>query len=323
MDIIEHNNVAPLITLIDEVEHKKRGQWIVASIKREYLKPITNEAFMMAIKPVMQSAEEIHVYFSGSKNIHMAWNGDLKAVYKQLRGIVISILSQPGAMDAIISYSDPHLDATNIKNALKEEVKALGKDPTPDRGKKTHGHRSTNDPLGWNDDNDDNDDAEGVVAVLSATPEQIQHFNTIKNQKRYRKQMHILVVEDHAFYQKLLCEIIRGVRIVGVEAPIADVADGLKTAWNLFLKKAHDIVFVDLGLSDGSGHALARAIKEIDSTACVIIVTGNNYEEEVGVAQQNNVDGFITKPYSKKQILDFIEKYSQALKSKNKGSSRA
>jgi len=60
---------------------------------------------------------------------------------------------------------------------------------------------------------------------------------------------------------------------------------------------------------------LVRAIKEIDSSANVVVVTANNYEEELMVARQNNVDGFITKPYNKKQILDCIEKYKASTKS--------
>lgn len=101
-----------------------------------------------------------------------------------------------------------------------------------------------------------------------------------------------------------------------------DAVQGIQDAWKVYLKGAPDIVFVDLGLIDGSGHTLARAIKELDSTACVIIVTANNYEEELGVARQNNVDGFITKPYNKKQIIDCLERYIGTLKSQTKGANR-
>ena len=57
-----------------------------------------------------------------------------------------------------------------------------------------------------------------------------------------------------------------------------------------------------LNLTDGSGHTLARAIKEVDPNSQVIIITANHHEDEIKVARQNNVDGFITKPYNKKRI---------------------
>ena len=42
--------------------------------------------------------------------------------------------------------------------------------------------------------------------------------------------------------------------------------------------------------------------------------------EELNIARQNKVDGFIAKPYNKKQILDCIEKCT--LKTRMKGISR-
>lgn len=130
------------------------------------------------------------------------------------------------------------------------------------------------------------------------------------------RHINVLAVEDLPFYQKLLSEMVRGIRILGIESITMDMAIGIRSAWDLFIKKGHDVVFVDLGLIDGSGHMLSRAIKELDSSVTVIIVTANNHEEEQGVARQNNVNKFLTKPYSKKQIMDCIERHVQNSKGK-------
>jgi CheY-like chemotaxis protein len=157
------------------------------------------------------------------------------------------------------------------------------------------------------------------ASLIAPTTEELQHFQEAKNQKPYRKQLHVLVVEDQVFSQKLICEIIRGARQAGGGSLATDAVFGARDAWNLFVKKAHDIAFIDLVLPDGGGHALTRAIKELDPTTCVVIVTANNYDEEISVAWQSNVDGFVAKPYNKKQILDYIDKYGSKPKAHTKG----
>ena len=160
------------------------------------------------------------------------------------------------------------------------------------------------------------------ASSLTATLEHVTHYNKFRNEKPYRKQLHILIAEDFVFSQKLLAGIIRGARNQAGESPSADIVATAREAWNLFLKKAPDICFVDLRLADGSGHTLARAMKEVDPLAYIIVVTANNFEEEIAVARQNNVDGFIVKPYTKKQILDAIEKYKTIAKAASKHPAR-
>jgi CheY-like chemotaxis protein len=126
----------------------------------------------------------------------------------------------------------------------------------------------------------------------------------------------MLVVEDQHFSQKLLCEILRGVRTPNSnESPTIEVTEYIQDAWMMFVKNAPDITFIDLVLQDGSGHTLARAIKEVDPQSRVVIVTANSHEGEIEVARQNNVDSFITKPYNKKQILDCATNYIATIRS--------
>ncbi len=107
-----------------------------------------------------------------------------------------------------------------------------------------------------------------------------------------------------------------GIRVTNTgDTPDVVTTIGRQEAWDIYLKTAPDIVFIDLHLADGSGHALAQAIKEIDAKSYVIVVTANNYTEEIDVANQNNVDAFIAKPYNKKTILDCIEKYITTFRS--------
>ncbi len=321
MDAVEYDNILPLIALIDEIAGNGEPPWGVACIRRNNLKPMTNEAFLLAIKPAIQEAKEARVYFSDDKNIYVAWSGEQKAIYKHIRGVVLANLVQSGMAAeplAVIFYMDPKARGSEFKAALEAEVekspqssalKPKAKAPVPKDAS----------PFDF-DDEDELDNEKGSKSFFSVTPEQVSSYIEIRDQRPFRKQLQILVVEDQIFSQRLLCEILRGARTSAREAPVVDAFQGIREAWELFLKKAHDIAFIDLGLIDGSGHSLTRAIKELDPMTQVIIVTANTYEGELGVARQNNVDGFIVKPYTKKQVLDYIDRYVSSHKGGARGS---
>lgn len=314
IDLIEHNNVVPLVDLLNNIKAGSAGHWIIATLRRDLLKSVTNEAFMMVIGPVVANAKAAHIYFAGQKHIHVAWEGEEKNVYKQLRGVITTTLARPGISVPTIFYNDPSIDDSLIRKILTEDMQASGKSIEATEEKEQAASVSIFDPHGWNKDSDE-DEVEDDTA-LTIAPEQIKHFRELRASKRNSRHINVLAVEDLPFYQKLLSEMVRGIRILGIESITMDMAIGIRSAWDLFIKKGHDVVFVDLGLIDGSGHMLSRAIKELDSSVTVIIVTANNHEEEQGVARQNNVNKFLTKPYSKKQIMDCIERHVQNSKGK-------
>lgn len=314
MDAVEFDNVTPLISLVDEIAKKGDAIWGIACIRRHTLKAMTNEAFLLAVMPAIQKAAEARVYFSENKNIYIAWSGEQKAIYKHIRGVVLATLVQAGMAAeplAVISYMDPKARGTEFKASLEAEVEKSAQAP-----KVLPVDAS---PFDIDDEEETEKDSKGTKSIFAVTPEQVTSYIEIRDQRPFRKQLQILVVEDQIFSQRLLCEILRGARTSTREAPAVDAVQTIREAWDLFLKKAHNIAFIDLGLLDGSGHALIRAIKELDPMAQVIIVTANTYEGELGVARQNNVDGFIMKPYTKKQVLDYIDKYVSSHKGATRG----
>jgi two-component system, chemotaxis family, chemotaxis protein CheY len=308
LDIIEHETPAALIGLIDRINANPHESWGCAVIRRDYLRSMTNEAFALSIKSVMQGAGEPHVFFAENKSIYIAWCGKQKSVYLNLRSFISTALMMPGlTVDpaVMVAYLDPRANAEQIREFAKVE-------------KATRADEVDEELLAnFKDEVDENENLapDSISSTLTASREQIDLYREAQAQKPYRKQLQLLVVEDQVFSQKLLCEILRSVRVRNNnESPVIDATTGIHEAWKTFLKKAPDIVFIDLNLSDGSGHTLARAIKEVDAAARIVIVTANNYEEEIGVARQNNVDNFIGKPYNKKQILDCVDSYIGTLK---------
>ncbi len=84
----------------------------------------------------------------------------------------------------------------------------------------------------------------------------------------------------------------------------------------MYLTYAPDIVFLDIELPDIEGHRLAQLLKAIDPNAYIVMVTANNYAEDVAKAIENGAKGFIVKPYSKDKIIEAIVKFEQQPKSK-------
>ncbi|MGB0720422.1 MAG: response regulator [Bdellovibrionales bacterium] len=130
----------------------------------------------------------------------------------------------------------------------------------------------------------------------------------VKTQRAFRAKPHILIIEDQIFSQKMLTSILKDYTcyIAGT------AADGVLQ----YMEKCPDIVFLDIELPDMSGHNFAKLVDRIDDSAYVIIVSGNKYEHDIKAAKENNVKGFIAKPYQKKAILDVIEQYKKARKRK-------
>ncbi|MER2519086.1 MAG: response regulator [Bdellovibrionales bacterium] len=316
--ISEHTSFTPLLALIDRVLQEQDTRHLVL-IKREYLRPITNEAFMVAIRQILHTADIADVFFASERNIYLAWQGKRDAVFRNLRATVSANLLRQGLTvepSAVLVYVDLATTGTALRNSIQQEAARIPSDGTETDLPKEQIAIGEEDPDESQTDTDPS-------STLKATQEQVRIYKEGSRQKPYRKHLHMLVVEDQLFSQKLLCEILRGVRINNNnESPVIEAVEEMQDAWKLFLKRSHDIVFIDLGLLDGSGHTLARAIKELDPNAQVIIVTANNYEEEQEVARQNNVDAFIAKPFSRKQIIDCIERYISNTRSQSKGTWR-
>ena len=72
---------------------------------------------------------------------------------------------------------------------------------------------------------------------------------------------------------------------------------------------------LDIELPDLSGHALATLFRQTDPDGFISMVTSNNYLKDVEQARENNVQGFVVKPYTKQKILDVVAQYSKFSKS--------
>lgn len=139
---------------------------------------------------------------------------------------------------------------------------------------------------------------------LRYSQDQKQKFELLKAQRSKRTDILALVVEDQPFSRQLLMSTLqRQAKVIACGSS--------RDALTLYLNRAPDIVFLDIELPDISGHELAATIRQLDPESFVVMVTANNYLEDVQRAKQNEAKGFIAKPYSKDKILKCLTQLDQ------------
>jgi two-component system chemotaxis response regulator CheY len=134
------------------------------------------------------------------------------------------------------------------------------------------------------------------------TDEQLQQLKERSAVRAARTTPEILIVEDQPFSRRLLRQALEVTHKV-YDAPVA------QEGFDLHFEHAPDICFLDVDLPDASGHDLAAALRRYDPQSFVVMVTANNYSEDVQRALANGAQGFIAKPYNKQKIIEALQKF--------------
>jgi CheY-like chemotaxis protein len=135
------------------------------------------------------------------------------------------------------------------------------------------------------------------------TDVELQQFMKEQARQSQRLMLRVLIVEDELFSSQLLYEILRGTYMI-------DCAENLQDAWKIFLIHAPDIIFLDVELADGNGHALAQQIKAIAPSTYIVMVTANDDPDNLQQAADNHVNSFIAKPFSNQKIQAALDQYA-------------
>ncbi len=117
--------------------------------------------------------------------------------------------------------------------------------------------------------------------------------------RQLRNERVVLIVEDDRFTANLLKSSIGN----GFNCVITGTAE---EAIDLYIAKSPNIVFLDIELPDMDGYEVLDILKSMDPNLYVIILTGHGTPENVLKATDQEVKGFINKPFSRDQILKHI-----------------
>jgi two-component system, chemotaxis family, chemotaxis protein CheY len=116
--------------------------------------------------------------------------------------------------------------------------------------------------------------------------------------------MRILVADDQLAMRELLKTILRTLRIENITL----VGDGAQ-AIGCYRKTPYDMVFLDIEMPEQDGFAVLRQIRELDSQAFVVMVTGHSAVDNVKQAMELGAQGFVVKPYTSTKIADMLKKF--------------
>lgn len=148
-------------------------------------------------------------------------------------------------------------------------------------------------------------DREKALQEISA-----QMILTLSTRRADRETPEIMIVEDDAFSQRLVCN------ALGSKYNVSVSGDGQGAIMN-YVTKAPDVLFLDIGLPDMDGHAVLERIFKIDPHAYVVMFSGNGNKENIMRAVELGAKGFVGKPFTKEKLFQYIEK-SPLIQSKQK-----
>lgn len=110
----------------------------------------------------------------------------------------------------------------------------------------------------------------------------------------------ILVIEDDEFSQALIANAFLA------ELNIEFAATGMQGIQK-YVDSAPDIVLLDIGLPDMSGHEVMGTIRELDPNAKIIMLTARNEVDEIHHSLESGAQGYVSKPFSKAALLQHMK----------------
>lgn len=126
-------------------------------------------------------------------------------------------------------------------------------------------------------------------------------LQSLAMRREQRQQPEIMVVEDDIFSQKLVSNALRN------KYSLSMIDDG-QGALMTYVSKAPDVLFLDIGLPDISGHEVLEYLFVLDPNAYVVMFSGNGDKDNVMKAIGLGAKGFVGKPFTQEKLIHYIEK---------------
>jgi two-component system chemotaxis response regulator CheY len=110
-----------------------------------------------------------------------------------------------------------------------------------------------------------------------------------------------LVVDDSEFARRNMKRILTSVG--GEEAGFA--ANG-REAIEQYMKLKPDLVFMDITMPEMEGVEAVQGIMDRDSSAKIVMVSSNGYQEMIKAALESGAKHFLTKPVEPRQVASVV-----------------
>lgn len=125
----------------------------------------------------------------------------------------------------------------------------------------------------------------------------------LRDKKRPTSRKPLLVVEDDLLTQRAI------VRTLQHKHFDVHATGTVATALDLLERNAYGALFLDIGLPDGSGIEILRAVRLRDRVTPIMMVTARDNPEELALAERHSAT-VVAKPFSTSILVDFAEQAS-------------
>jgi len=113
----------------------------------------------------------------------------------------------------------------------------------------------------------------------------------------------VLVVEDHAAFRRVVCELLQESAAVQIVGEAADGLDAVRKAEAL----QPDVVVLDVNLPTMSGLEVASHIRAVVPSAKVIFITVELSLEVMDEALRRGAHGYVYKPRAQRDLLSVLD----------------
>lgn len=124
--------------------------------------------------------------------------------------------------------------------------------------------------------------------------------------KDARRKLTVLIVEDDAFARSFASEALKSIGGLAVDRHFAG------TCAEAYLKiktTKPEIVFLDIGLPDGTGFDLIPAVREQSPACYIVMLTARKNKEDVVKAKDSGADAYVAKPFNIKRLQAVIDAF--------------
>ena len=118
-------------------------------------------------------------------------------------------------------------------------------------------------------------------------------------ERQERKKPCVLLVEDDPVSLHLARKALNGNFVVETASNVAD-------ARTSYMTHMPDIVFLDIGLPDASGHDLLGELVKMDPDAYIVMLSGNSFPNDIVRSMRQGAKGFVGKPFSRAKLLQYV-----------------
>lgn len=141
-----------------------------------------------------------------------------------------------------------------------------------------------------------------VQMALPLVHEDFTPDNSTGHQKSFEG-ARVLIAEDNAMNITILQQILKQLKVK------SDVAENGVEAVEMGLENSYDLVFMDVHMPEMDGFEATRQLREHKSGLAIIGLSANVTREALQEAQEAGMQDYMTKPFSRKRLIEILNNY--------------